>query len=523
MDDGHEMLLEAAFRQCGQDELQWLRGVEEFGELRGPWARLHSAEGSELFERALRDREYDPDDLRALPELLGWLASRHALRGSRSHARQLAQTRVAMGSGAAVPAELLERVLTQTGVQGDLALTAYSLHEALERHVPRLIEQRARVVAAHASTRARSAALIAHNAPPASQPTAAGLVPSGPLGVGAGRVIAAPTLALAIEPSAGVGAPEASARLERARAWLVATEDAMRDMTGWLKRTLPQGNAPPWAQLMAAGRGGALDGLARRERRLFRLSEGLRRLGFERDLSARIHTEPARVRLSPDARVVALQVPADVRLAQTPLEYGLWSDLGAMRGMGEALALALISPAERCAQRWPFGSGLAPALGALLVQLRAEPAYLRTIEAVPPSGAEPLARLVAIAGLLLTRLTAALALAEAAPARDDDERVQQLMAAGERALGCTLPSGLLALAQLGSRFEGHDFDALDQGLSLHEALREQFDEDWYKNPRVGEVIRGACARGNRLSGAAWLVELGARGPVSHVRAMALLR
>jgi hypothetical protein len=520
LDDTHEMLLEAALRQCGQDELQWLRGAAELGELRGPWARLHSAEGSELFERALRDHQYDPDDLRVLPELLGWLASRRSLRDTREGLRQLVGTNVAMGSGSAVPAELLNRVVTQIGVQGDLALTAYSLHEALQTHAPRLFEQRARLVAAHAGQRSVAAALIAKNAPPSLQSKAAALVPSGPLGRGDARIVG-PTNTPASEPSAEVQAIDA--RLTRAREWLSATEDAMRDMTAWLTRTLPRSNAPGWSQLMAASRGCSLDGLARRERRLFRLSEGVRRLGFERDLNARIHSEPARVSLSPDARAVALRVPGDLRLAQTPLEYGLWSDLGATRGMGEALALSLISPAERCAQRWPFGSGLAPALGALLVQLRAEPAYLRTIEDVPPSGAEPLARLVAIVGLLHTRLTAALALAEAAPARDDQERLAQLMAAAERALGCALPGGLLALVLLGSRIEGHDFDALDLGLRLHEALREHYDEDWYRNPRVGEVIRGACARGNRLSGSAWLAELGANGPASYIRAMALLR
>jgi hypothetical protein len=52
-------------------------------------------------------------------------------------------------------------------------------------------------------------------------------------------------------------------------------------------------------------------------------------------------------------------------------------------------------------------------------------------------------------------------------------------------------------------------------------LRERFDEDWYRNPRVADVLQGAAARGPTLSVVAFTKELGVPEGVSTARALEL--
>jgi hypothetical protein len=52
-------------------------------------------------------------------------------------------------------------------------------------------------------------------------------------------------------------------------------------------------------------------------------------------------------------------------------------------------------------------------------------------------------------------------------------------------------------------------------------LRERFDADWYRNPRVSEVLRGAAMRGTTLSLAALLDELGVAASAAIGRSIEL--
>jgi len=41
------------------------------------------------------------------------------------------------------------------------------------------------------------------------------------------------------------------------------------------------------------------------------------------------------------------------------------------------------------------------------------------------------------------------------------------------------------------------------------ALRERYDEDWFRNPRVAEPLRAAATRGGTLAVERWAEEVGA--------------
>jgi hypothetical protein len=323
----------------------------------------------------------------------------------------------------------------------------------------------------------------------------------------------------------GEGAPPPSAvTVQRAERWLAQTDDAARELTRWLVKRSAGGAAArsDLPQLMAAMRGREWDGLARPSQRFFRIAAGARGLGFERDMSARLRGELGTALLAPVARCIAPAVTDDVRVVQPGLEYGLLSDFAATQAMGEGLALALASPALSVAQRRPVGRSVSRAFGGLFAQLRCDRNYLMRVDGLERELATNVARHTALWLLLRARTDAALFVAAQAPAPSESVQLQQLTAASERALGKSLPEGMSALSLLLAADGGGDFTALADGCALHAALRERYDHDFYRNPRVSEVLRGAAARGNALAAAGWFEELGASPEAGSTRALELV-
>jgi hypothetical protein len=307
---------------------------------------------------------------------------------------------------------------------------------------------------------------------------------------------------------------------DRAREFLASTDDATREMTRWLVKPTGSGTIA-WHVLLRALRAPDLDGLAKPARRLARIANGLRGLDFERDLNARVRGETAAAALDPRARVLALSVPSDIRIALSTLQFGVLSDVYAAYGVGQGLALALTSPAQPDLLRRPALPGVADAIGTTYMQLRADPEYLRRIEALEPLWVEKLGRHAGVVVLLEARLQAALSLAASEP-RDRSEWSQQLTAALERALAVEIPQGLATLAAWSVPPGQTAFEACAAGLAAHVGLRERYDADWYRNPRVSEVLRGAATRGTTLAVPEFLDELGVDARVAAARVIELL-
>lgn len=509
----HAALLHAALRELAGLRLAWLRdpGAAASGSHgQAPvCSRLLGPEGAELLERALRDHHYRVDELARLPDLLGEVARAHVLLGGRRWLGHWLASPLALGSSQGLPAQALGSLSDPTAATFGPTLALRGLEHSLEPHAERFVELHARAEheaneRALAVSRLTRPAASVQAAGPAAQPQEAAPPAKG-----------RPALH---EQEAG-----RQGEIARARIWLERTDDAARELFRWLRRRVElPGAESDLARLCIGLRAADLDGLARPTRRLYRLSEGARRLGFERDMSARMRGETARGLVIPLPVCVALAVPGDVRVLQPSLEYGLLSDLAVAQAIGEALTLALASPAAGPVMARVSGASVSAAVGGLFAQLRADADCLRRVDGLERDPAHKAARQAAVSLLLRTRLAAASMLALAEPARSDAERCAQLSAAGERALGCPVSAGPLAASLSTTVTAGEQFAGLAWGLELHVGLRERLDEDFYVNPRTADVLRGAAARGAALDARELAVELGVDGSNGVARLLELL-
>lgn len=446
--------LERVQRQRAAAELTWLRR----GQLDQEWVsgarRLLSDEGAEQLDDARRERVWTQAEERGFVAQRAQLAFALEFANVPSQLAGLVFEPYALPFGRE-PAVALVRNLMGEGDHEGREHRARALAEATGELAPRFVELRMRALQAHAAQLRAAPATTPEETPPS--PTAA----------------------------------------EVARDLLANTDDAAREMTRWLVRPHAQSGTIPWHVLWRALRAPDLDGLAKHSRRLARVATGLRGLGFERDLNSRVRADAATAVFDPRPRVVVVEAPSDIRVVQSSLAQGVVSDVYAAHGVGHGLALALASPALPALLRRSPLPGVADALGMTYMQLRADREYLRRIDGIEPLVVERVARHAGILVLLEVRLQAALATLPP-EIRRESEWTQQITAAVERALCVELPVGLAVLASAFVPPGSAAFEACATGLAVHDGLRERFDSDWYRNPRVSEVLRGAAARGSTL-------------------------
>lgn len=302
-------------------------------------------------------------------------------------------------------------------------------------------------------------------------------------------------------PDAG---PDAKASVERAERFLAETDDAMNELrSGWRAMTRTPSR---WEDVAHALTSGELAAVFPARSRVRRIADDLTGLGFTNDLRARVRVEQGEMSVEPRARVILRRAPSDVRLVLPRRDLGLISELATADGLGRALALSLASPGLPVALARPVVGTVARCVGSLFVQLFAEPTFLRRRE-LPLRSIERVARQTT--GILLaeTRTSAASLLARRGGGTRQ-ERVERAVTLYKRALGFELTRPLAALFALTPSGAGARFRSRQASLGVYMALRSKFDEDWYRNPRTAETIRGACARGGGLSVEALCVELG---------------
>ncbi|MGF1468815.1 MAG: hypothetical protein ACFCGT_22030 [Sandaracinaceae bacterium] len=325
-------------------------------------------------------------------------------------------------------------------------------------------------------------------------------------------------LAEAAEELAWLGADDAGPAdvAEQAEALLAATDDATAEALdrvahgrGELSRALDLA----WALRRAGDVGLAPSARWRR------VAAPLGPLALGAALSRRVRTEAThRDPGDPGAMVLSLGDPRDVRIAPSPWELGLASELAAAEGLGRALGATLAHPALPDRRARPDAATTGHALGLLLAGLYAEPAYLRGVLERDERDVRA-TRGAAVALLLLN------ARAEAAAARvaGREPRAEAAAEALRRALLVDVPPPLAEAWARAPRAPRHArLRALRWLPALQVALRERCDEDWYRNPRVGPLVRAAAERGETLTVEAWAAELGADVEVTAARWAELL-
>jgi hypothetical protein len=307
-------------------------------------------------------------------------------------------------------------------------------------------------------------------------------------------------------------APAGAEPLARARALLAATDDPCRELVAHALRLLGGGSREvPWHLAIPRLLGVVVGGSFTARGRYARLGAGLVHCA-PRGALERLRVEEVGATLDPRARVTVapgarvLLGPDDVRILASGSELGLAAELGAAEALGRALALSLASPALPVSLRLPLDHTTARAVGVAFAQLLADTAFLRRTYALSAHDAENVALAAATLVTCEARVCAAATCARAEPPPS------RVAAAGQwlrRALArVTMPDEVAALLSLGSAAAVARSRARDTGLALYVALRERFDEDWWRNPRVAEALAALGARGGALSAEAALAELG---------------
>jgi hypothetical protein len=147
---------------------------------------------------------------------------------------------------------------------------------------------------------------------------------------------------------------------------------------------------------------------------------------------------------------------------------------------------------------------VARAFGTLSALRLAEPVFLRRARGQSGRESAILARSAATYLLFESRLAAAAVLARG---MSGSEVVARSASLAERALLGPVPEQFGAFLAL-RLSPGGSFRGKAHAFALAAAMRERFDEDWFLNPRAGEPLRGALARGGELSVESLAEELG---------------
>jgi hypothetical protein len=473
---------------------------------RGRW--LASESGKEAFEEALASGEWSEletaclrGQIDALPHALAVLSADARLRTA------LARGTLQSGEPLQLPARLARLARADDGRGRTEA--AREIEQALR---PIALEH----VAAHA--RAEEPLLVARKAQSNSEADApAALATNRPRG---SLIVSAFSVEAMTQPLAPALPHEPW--LVHAQAFLSETDAAAQDAVQHALREHPSTKLADWHLVLRGLRAPQLDSNRGAQQRWQRVAAWLRGLGFEPELQSRMRAEPDRGGALPTAKVLALAVPHDVRVAQIATNYGVLSDVEAAEGVGRALGLSLVHAALPPELRWPLGASVAGALGGLALQLWGDRDHLARVQDMASAEAERVGRLAGTLALLQARAWTAIALTELTAADEAQTRLEAFAGALGRALCCDLPpgvAGLLGANRVHARARAQEALA---GLALHVALRDRFDVDYYRNPRSAELLRSVCERGNALQIEGLCGELATSLGAAAARAMELV-
>ncbi len=303
---------------------------------------------------------------------------------------------------------------------------------------------------------------------------------------------------------------------EAALATLDATDDAWQEVLSRLSHA-SQIPAEQWTDLLRILREPRWDDSVPPRTRARRLARHLGPLGLAEVLRRRARLEPPSA--APRASVLVVEVREDLRISPGR-ELGVASERDTLAALGRAAALLLAHPAlPHHLARAPAVS-VARTVGALLAHLYADPVF--TAHGLPSlSTAERRSVQELALGLELFELRTAAASCACARHLERTDFLDAARTRLVRAWTVDLPPTLAGVVCDDSDAQPRLRTArLAPALAI--ALREHFDEDFWRNPRTAEPIRHAAARGSELQPDAWAEELGASPDALEARMTELL-
>lgn len=193
------------------------------------------------------------------------------------------------------------------------------------------------------------------------------------------------------------------------------------------------------------------------------------------------------------AQVIAVRPGERIHIKLPGFLQGVSADYFAAHATGRALGYSLIDSSLPAALRWPVVGSMARAMGALMAQT-----LLATKQRLSRREHEMKRGRLAALWVLDLRVAAASFVASPAP-----ELRLELMSRTLGAPARPLSTWMLRTPSARARLRG-----LLGGLALYVALREHFDEDWFRNPRSAGFLREVCRKGGAGSVEGALEELG---------------
>jgi hypothetical protein len=288
---------------------------------------------------------------------------------------------------------------------------------------------------------------------------------------------------------------------DEAGALLSGTEDALKDVLGWVLHKVDARLEPRrarWHDLQHAAPSRWL-GVLRREELLPLLDRWLEEQGLPLHGHGRVERLAApHAGGMGRAAVVALRVPRDVRLVHG-LGGGLADAARLFHAHGEAVALAHRAPALPAELRLCADGALAQAVGVSFERLLTDERWLRRYVGLSAPAARDTARVAAFWQLLhLRRGAARLQWAVGLHGRGTLEHAGDAFEEGmSRASGVAVERGEWLRALPRAHAAGDTLRAVGLEATLHGVLQQRFGEDHFRNPAAGaewRMLLGAAPR-----------------------------
>lgn len=291
---------------------------------------------------------------------------------------------------------------------------------------------------------------------------------------------------------------------EQASRFLDETSDAAADLVARALRDRPAPREALLATLRALSPS-SLDSLAPERGRARRIAAVLEALDLGRELSGQVRVVRSRAAFPRHALVVQR---AAVTILEAPSRAGLDDERRLLGTVAEALARGLVSRALPFEHAAAPSASAAVALGALFRAFSADPAFVtRSLEL---GRREALA--VATASAAAVALEARLACAALVAGPPSERAEEAARVAGGRALFVD-PSLVPVELVHSSRRTWSSTRTWARtelaALAWAPALRERYDVDFHRNPRLGDFFRGLAARGGLVTAEVVTAELAA--------------